>query len=194
MGEVAPRGKLVVISGPSGAGKTSICHGILERIPNARWSLSVTTRAPRGSERDGEEYNFVSRAEIQHMIEHDELLEHAVYLGETYGTPRAAVEEALVAGDVIVLEIDVQGAAQVAERMPESIRVFVLPPTRDTLKARLEGRRTETEALQKKRLQEADGEIAFANNSGVYQHFVTNDVLEDTIQEVLNIINQESVA
>lgn len=191
MGGAASRGKLVVISGPSGAGKTSICRAILDRIPNSRWSLSVTTRAPRGTERDGEEYNFVSRDAIQRMIDADELLEHAVYLGEIYGTPRAAIEQSLAAGEVIVLEIDVQGAAQVAERMPDSIRIFVLPPTKETLKARLEGRHTETQALQEKRLREADGEIAFARGSGVYQHFVTNDDLEATVAQVLDIIHQE---
>jgi guanylate kinase len=188
----AARGKLVVISGPSGAGKTSICKQLLERIPGARWSVSVTTRQPRGSERDGEEYRFVSRDEIQHMIDDGELLEHAEYLGEIYGTPRTAVESALADGNTIVLEIDVQGAAQVAERMPESIRVFVLPPTKETLKARLEGRRTESATLQEKRIRESDGEIAFARNSGVYQHFVTNDILEDSVNQVLAIIDQEN--
>lgn len=185
------RGKLVVISGPSGAGKTSICRAVLDRITNARWSISVTTRAPRGSEIDGEEYNFVSRDQIQDMIANDELLEHAEYLGQTYGTPKVAVEQALLNGEVIILEIDVQGAAQVAQRMPESMRIFVLPPTQESLKARLEGRKTESEELREKRVREAEREIGFARDSGVYQHFVTNDDLEATITKVLDLISKE---
>ncbi|MBN2446259.1 MAG: guanylate kinase [Phycisphaerae bacterium] len=185
------RGKLVVVSGPSGAGKTSICNELLRILPNARWSVSVTTRAPRGQERDGEAYSFVSRDEIQRMIAAGELLEHAEYLGQIYGTPLKPVEDAVARGEIVVMEIDVQGGAQVAERVPDSVRIFVLPPTMYTLKARLEGRQTESETLQQKRLNEADGEIAFARNSGHYQYFVTNDILDETVARVLDIIKKE---
>jgi len=96
-----PRGALVVISGPSGAGKTSICNELLRRIPNSRWSVSVTTRPPRGNEVDGREYHFISPEEFRRMVERDELLEYAQYLGHWYGTPRAPVTEALAAGQVM---------------------------------------------------------------------------------------------
>lgn len=187
----AKRGTLVVISGPSGAGKTSICDELLRLIPNSRWSVSVTTRPPRGDERDGDEYRFVGSEEFRRMVEADELLEHAEYLGHWYGTPRKPVEDALAAGQIVIMEIDVQGGAQIARKMPESIRVFVLPPTMQTLKARLEGRQTESEALQAKRLAEADGEIAFAQTSGYYPHVITNDILKGSVERVLDIIRQE---
>ncbi|MBK9129281.1 MAG: guanylate kinase [Phycisphaerales bacterium] len=186
----SPPGTLVVISGPSGAGKTSICNELLRRIPNSRWSVSVTTRPPRGTEVDGQSYRFISPEEFRRLEAEGALLESAEYLGNWYGTPRAPVEEAIRAGETIVLEIDVQGGAQIARKMPESVRVFVLPPTMDTLRARLAGRHTESAALQEKRLAEADGEIAFARTSGAYDFFVTNDILEDSVNEILDILRR----
>lgn len=186
------RGKLLIISGPSGAGKTSICKEILRRVPNTRWSVSVTTRPKRGDERDGEAYLYVSGEAFDRMVSANELLENAEYLGNRYGTPRKPVEEAIATGQTIVLEIDVQGAAQVARQLPESVRIFILPPTMETLQARLAGRKTESEAIQKKRLAEADGEIAFATRGGVYPYFITNDILEDSVNRVIEILNRET--
>jgi guanylate kinase len=183
-----PPGKLVVVSGPSGAGKTSICQALLERIPHARWSVSITTRVPRPGEKFGRSYQFVSREEAERMIAAGELLEHAEYLGKIYGTPRAPVEEALARGEIMILEIDVQGGAQVAAQQPDALRIFVLPPSREALRARLAGRHTETATLQEERLQQADREIRFARESGDYQYFVTNDILQCSVDEVINII------
>ncbi len=188
----ANRGKLIVISGPSGAGKTSICDELLKRLRPSRWSVSVTTRARRAHEVDGVHYRFISREEFARLRDTGELLEHAEYLGQCYGTPRRPIEQAVAAGEYIVLEIDVQGAAQVAEKMPDSLRFFILPPTMETLKARLEGRNTESEALQQKRLAEADGEIAFARSSGVYPHIITNDILEDSVRRILDIVSRQA--
>ncbi len=184
-------GRLLVISGPSGAGKTSICDGLLRAIPGSRWSVSVTTRPRRGHEVDGREYQFVTSERFEQMLARDELIEHTQYLGNGYGTPRGPVDEALRAGAVMIMEIDVQGGAQIARRIAESIRVFILPPTMETLKARLEGRQTESEAIQVRRLAKADGEIAFARTGGVYQHFITNDILQNSIDQILRIVRGE---
>lgn len=191
MARVGERGCLVVISGPSGAGKTSICNALLDRLPNATWSVSCTTRPKRPNEVDGRNYRFVSREAFEAMRSGGEFLESAEYVGNWYGTPAGPVREAVERGRCVILEIEVQGGMQVARRMPESIRVFVLPPTRETLEARLRGRRTESQEQMARRLAEADGEIGAARDSGCYRHFVTNDVLEDTVDEVLGIIRQE---
>lgn len=185
------RGSLIVISGPSGTGKTSICKALLAGLPDTVWSVSVTTRPPRAGEVSGKSYQFVSRKEFEVKEAAGELLESAEYIGHRYGTPRRPVEEALAAGRNIVMEIDVQGGMQVAKKMPKSVRIFVLPPNMESLRARLEGRRTEAAGQLAKRLAEADGEIAIARDSGCYQHFVVNDVLETTVEQVKRIIEEE---
>ena len=178
------RGRLVVISGPSGTGKTSICQALLERDDAAVWSVSATTRPSRGNEADGRAYEFISRSEFEERRTRDEFLEWAEYLGQLYGTPRAPVTTSLEAGRDVILEIDVQGGAQVARRMPEAVRIFVLPPTMESLEARLAGRKTESEEQLRRRLAKADGEIGFARDSGAYRHFVVNDVLDDTVAQI----------
>ena len=189
----AKRGVLIVVSGPSGAGKTSIRNALLARLPQTVWSVSVTTRSPRPGEVDGESYSFVSGVEFDARLAMGDFLENAEYVGQKYGTPRGPVENALSCGRNVVMEIDVQGGVQVAERMPESVRIFVLPPDMRSLRARLEGRKTEAEEQLRRRLAQADGEIATARDSGCYDHFVVNDVLESTIEEVMGIIRRERV-
>lgn len=182
------RGCLVVVSGPSGAGKTSICERLLERIADSMWSVSVTTRPRRGNEVDGANYRFISGEEFASMRDRGELLEWAQYVGNLYGTPADPIRRAIGADKTVILEIDVQGGIQVSEKMPDSVRVFVLPPTRETLEARLKGRETETADQLRRRLAAADGEIAAARDSGAYDHFVTNDDLAETVSRLLVII------
>ncbi len=127
------RGRLIVISGPSGAGKTSICRALLTRVPDTIWSVSATTRRPRPSDEAGTSYEFLSPEEFDRRARGGEFLESAEYVSNRYGTPRAPVEQALADGKNVVMEIDVQGGIQVAAKMPESLRVFVLPPNRESL-------------------------------------------------------------
>ncbi len=185
------RGVLVVVSGPSGAGKSTVCRELLRRLPDAVWSVSATTRPPRGREAEGRDYYFVARERFERMIQGGELLEWAEYLGNLYGTPRRPVEEALADGRVMVMEIDVQGGRQIAEKMPESLRVFLLPPSDEELARRLIRRRTETPEQQQRRLAKAQQETTWARQWACYQHFIVNDSVRRTVAVVMRIIEAQ---
>ena len=152
------KGLLVVVSGPSGAGKGTICQALLERTSLA-YSVSATTRKPRAGEVDGVNYHFLSLEAFEEMIEKDGLLEWAKVYDNYYGTPLKKVEEKLAAGEDILLEIDTQGAMKVREKFPEGVYIFILPPSLAELERRIRGRDTETEEILKKRLDAAIGEI-----------------------------------
>ena len=157
------KGKLIVISGPSGAGKSTVVFKAIEGREDVCFSTSVTTRSPRPGEVDGREYFFIDEERFRSMVEKDELLEHASYVAHSYGTPRAFVEQKLNAGMNVVLDIEVQGARQVYEKMPEAVMIFVVPPSLDELRRRLEGRGTESEETIRSRLERARQEYREAD-------------------------------
>ena len=181
------KGLLVVVSGPSGAGKGTICQALLEKTPLA-YSVSATTRKPRAGEVDGESYYFLSVEAFEKMIEKDELLEWAKVYDNYYGTPLKKVEEKLAAGEDILLEIDTQGAMKVREKFPEGVYIFILPPSLAELERRIRGRDTETEDVLQKRLAAAIGEIEAGK---CYKYVVTNDEVDGVVDSVCAILAAE---
>jgi guanylate kinase len=180
------KGIIVVISGPSGVGKGTICRELVKRLDYACLSVSVTTRPRTPKEVDGRDYWFVSRDEFQRRIENDLLLEHAEVFGNFYGTPKDKVDEAIAAGKVVILEIDVQGGKQIKKLYPDTVMVFILAPTTKELAGRLHGRGRDDEETAKRRLGEASKEIAIARQD--YRYMVTNDKLETAVNEITGII------
>jgi len=176
-------GLLLIISGPSGVGKTTITRGVERGTRGSVFSVSVTTRPKTDADVEGVDYHFASLDEFDRMIEGGELLEHAEVFGNKYGTPRAWVEEQLARGRVVILEIDVKGAIQVKRKMPEAFGVFILPPSEDTLLQRLRDRKREGEEVIQRRFAEAKREMALARESGVYDEFLVNDDLERAIED-----------
>ena len=180
------KGIIVVISGPSGVGKGTICRELVKRLDYACLSVSVTTRARTPKEVDGKDYWFVSRDEFQRRVEKGLLLEHAEVFGNFYGTPKDKVDEAIAAGKVVILEIDVQGGKQIKKLYPGTVMVFILAPTPKELAGRLRGRGRDDEETAKRRLDEASTEIAAAWQD--YQHMVINDKLDVAVNEIIGII------
>lgn len=167
-------GALFVVSGPSGSGKTTLLHAALTAVPGLEFSVSATTRAPRAGERYGVDYHFVTREAFAELLRTGALLEHAEVYGNYYGTPRAPVDAALAEGRSIVLDIDVQGAAQVRRAHPEAVSVFVLPPNLAAIEARLRARGLDDAAIVARRVREADEQLAEADT---YDYLVMNDDL-----------------
>lgn len=181
------RGKLFVISGPSGTGKGTICREILA-ARDIDLSVSMTTRAPRAGEEHGREYYFTSIEEFRENIERGNLLEYAVVYENMYGTPKDAVMRRLERGRDVILEIDIQGALNVKRAMPEAILIFILPPSLRVLRERLAARGTDSEETVEKRSQQAMNEIKLL---GEYDYYVVNDDLEKAVSEALSIITAE---
>ena len=182
------RGKLIIISGPSGVGKSTITREVIHRLEEAYLSVSMTTRPQAPPEQDGREYWFVSREEFRRRIEEGLFLEYAEVFGNLYGTPRDKTDEALRAGKTVILEIDVQGARQVKAMCPQVVMIFILPPSDKVLAERMGHRGRESAEAAKRRLDNAGSEIAAAWQ--YYNNMVINDDLEQAVKEVVKIIRQ----
>ncbi len=184
------QGLLVVISGPSGVGKTTIVHRVREHF-DAVFSISATTRPKSEKEVDGKDYFFVSSTDFEEKVTNNEFLEHAEVFGcHRYGTLRAPVDRALSIGKIMLLDIDVQGGMQIRDNMPESTRIFILPPNEDELLHRLEARGREDQDSIQRRFREAKQEINLSQESCAYQYFITNDDLELAVAETISIIQK----
>ena len=182
------RGKTFIISGPSGVGKSTILHKLFERRHNLYFSVSATTRGPREGEVDGKHYHFTSAEDFKRMIGEDAFLEHAEFVGNYYGTPKRYVYEAMERGEDVILDIELQGAIQVHEKMPEAIRVFILPPSLEELERRLVSRGTETAEKIQGRLTRAKVEFESAHT---YDYIVINDDVEHAVSELDAIMTAE---
>ena len=175
-------GKLIVVTGPSGVGKGTLLRKLLESYPDRiLFSISATTRSPRISEEHGREYFFWSRAEFEQKRDTNEFLEWAEYAGNLYGTPRQAIDQAIALGYIVLLEIELEGARQVARSLPSAKRIFIAPPSMQVLESRLRDRRTDSDEQIIKRLHHAELEVAAANEFDVT---ITNDDLEVALQQL----------
>ncbi len=182
---------LLIISGPSGVGKTTITRAVERTIPGSVFSVSATTRPKTAADVEGVDYHFVTDDEFERLVAEDAFLEWADVFGKRYGTIRAWVEEQLARGRLVILEIDVRGAERVKQQVPDAFGLFIEPPSEDVLLERLRGRRRESEEIIQRRFAEARREIAQAREGCVYDVFIVNCVLEDAINEAIARVRSE---
>ena len=185
------KGRLIIISGPSGAGKGTVLSEVFRSNPNLEYSVSATTRAPRPGEKDGVNYFFVTREEFEQMIAEGAFIEYAQYVENYYGTPKAYVEEQLANGKDVLLEIEIQGALQVKKLRPDALLIFITPPSAEILEQRLTGRGTETPEVIAMRMNRAVEEAAYMD---AYDYIIINDQLEDCIEKTHRLIQSQHAA
>jgi guanylate kinase len=188
MGTENQKGLVVIISAPSGTGKTTVIGEILRERPEFKFSISATTREKRGTEQDGKDYYFISREEFSDRISRGEFLEYAEFAGDYYGTPRAPVVDSVEKGDIILLDVDVQGANNLRESLPEALSIFIAPPNIAELERRLRGRKTDSEEKLRRRLDIASSELESAPR---YDRVVINDSVRSAVHEILSIIEKK---
>jgi guanylate kinase len=182
------KGLLIVISGPSGAGKGTLCKVLLDRNRELKLSVSCTTRSPRAAEREGINYFFITKDKFEEMIEKDEFLEYAEVYGNYYGTPMPYVNKTLEEGNDVILEIDIQGALKVKNKYPDGVFIFIMPPTMDELKNRIKKRGSETEESLLRRFKAAFEELNYISS---YNYVVINDIIDSAVNKLESIISAE---
>lgn len=182
------KGRTFIISGPSGVGKSTVLKSLLEKRDNVYFSVSATTRSPRAGEEDGVHYHFIDIDMFRNWIAKDEFLEYAEYVGNFYGTPKKYVDAAMDSGKDVILDIEVQGAIQVVSKRPDTVRIFIAPPSWEELERRLTERGTDTQEKIQKRLLRAKVEFQTAHT---YDYFVINDTVENAVRELDAIMTAE---
>ncbi len=181
------RGHIFIISAPSGAGKTTLSRAVLDRFHDILYSVSYTTRRPRKGEQDGVDYHFISRSDFKKGIDSNKWAEWAEVHGNYYGTSAEFIDKGLASGHDILLDIDIQGTMQILEQYPDSVTIFIMPPSLDTLRSRLESRGTDSKEVIAKRLESAEKEMAKKN---LYQYIIINDRLPVAIERLISVFEK----